>query len=192
MRAARTLRRDHRMSLSEIADVLGVSKSTLSVHLRDERLDESERKQKNARKKDSKSKRFERTESNLHKRFPAHGLTRRFKGSVAEAAVALRLSLVGVEVFSSMFDGDEIDMVAKTMSGKLLKIQVKWAKHAKHGLPRVKLVRANGEKYEVDFVVAYDLFSDTAFVFALDEVSGFKESTAVRDDAAERWDKLPS
>jgi hypothetical protein len=43
---------------------------------------------------------------------------------------------------------------------------------------------------EFDFIVGYDLFRDTAYVFSWDEVSANKTTVTVSKDAAERWDKI--
>lgn len=60
---------------------------------------------------------------------------------------------------------------------ELTKLQVKWASSRLHGLPFLKLRCANGRgksrKYregEFDFIVGYDLFTDTAYVFSYNEL----------------------
>jgi hypothetical protein len=42
---------------------------------------------------------------------------------------------------------------------------------------------------ELDFVVGYDFFSDTAYVWSWAEVRG-RTSISASHDAAERWDKI--
>jgi len=43
---------------------------------------------------------------------------------------------------------------------------------------------------DFDVLVGYDFFSDTAYVFTSEDVGNNKAVVVVREDAAERWDKL--
>lgn len=95
-----------------------------------------------------------------------------------------------------MFDGEKADWIVETHQGKTWKIQVKWARAGQDGLPRIPLrCRGGGGKYrqylegEFDFIVGYDLWSDTCFVWSFDEVRG-KTGVTISSESAERWDKL--
>lgn len=43
---------------------------------------------------------------------------------------------------------------------------------------------------EFDFIVGYNLFNDTAYVFSFDEVMHIKTYVTISEKYAERWDKL--
>lgn len=123
-------------------------------------------------------------------------LSRKRKGQIAESAVLFRLALHGFDTFGAVFDNDRIDWLVQVPNG-LVRLQVKWARHSRTGLPHMSLMCANGStsyrRYrldEFDFLVGYDLFSDTAYVFSSQELVGKKTAVAVSPDAAERWDKL--
>jgi hypothetical protein len=83
-------------------------------------------------------------------------------------------------------------------TGSFKKIQVKWARQHKRGkgLPDFKLTTFNGRttrRYrddDFDFIVAYDLFTDTAYVYSKYEVKHKKRTKSISSDAAEGWNKL--
>jgi len=65
------------------------------------------------------------------------------------------------------------------------------------GSPTVSLKRAHGhsgfvryKKGEFDFLIGYDLYSDTAYVWSWDELRALKTNVSIAAGAAERWDKL--
>ena len=135
----------------------------------------------------------------LPRNFAGLDYSRLQKAKIAEAAVMLRLVLQGFCPFGSVFDGDKTDwLVEIPQTGKVLKIQVKWAKGTKDiGLPLVNLQCAEGasgirryKKGEFDFIVGYVLFTDTAYVWSWNEVEHLKTSVSICTEAAEQWKKL--
>lgn len=119
------------------------------------------------------------------------------KGKVAEAAALFRLTLLGVEVFGSPFDGDAVDWVVRTRQNRLLQIQVRLAQTGQHGLPYVKLCHSHGrheqQRYkpgDFDILIAYDLFTDTCYVWTWEDLQHLKTMVTVSPEAAERWDKV--
>lgn len=191
------LRTKEQLSLKEIANRLGISKSTASNWLREHPL-----KQKTLRDRMSQAGGDKKSHKNLRNCEPSHlhslvvgKLKRHQKAKVSEAAVTLRLLLQGCSVYSSIFDGDKFDCVVATPKGKLLKVQVKSTRVAKHGNPLIKVTCSDGrgkhrpyKKEEVDILVAYDLYLDKAYVYTFAEVR--KETITVSPAAEERWDKL--
>jgi hypothetical protein len=81
---------------------------------------------------------------------------------------------------------------------KAYRIEVRWVKvDPRRGLPYISLICRGGVgKYrryaddEFDFIVGYDLYSDTAYVFSSKEVAPLSSAVTIRPEAAERWDKL--
>lgn len=140
-------------------------------------------------------------EADLHQVVRAHSLTGLQVAKVSEAAVLLRLLARGFNVFGSVFDGDRTDWIVEVPStGKVWKIQVKTTlqRAARHGLPTVALRHASDTRFgarrykpgEFDFIVGYDLYTDTAYVWSWAEVVHLKAAVTVCPEAAERWDKL--
>jgi len=117
------------------------------------------------------------------------------RAKVAEAAVLLRLLAHGFTPFGSVFDGDKTDwLVEIPKTGKVLKIQVKLARHLHTGLPTTS-VRSSSQKKkytqrECDFLVGFDLFTDTAYVWAWAELEDHTTSVTICEEAAENWSKL--
>lgn len=193
------LRVEGRKSLKEIAGILKVSISSVSLWLRGYPLTEAEiaeRQKLNPRRTGQKKPRGE--ESKFHRAVDGQELTRQRKMKIAEAAVLFRLALHGFVVFGSPFDGDKTDWLAQYGDGEPVKVQVKWTRSNKgYGLPRISLVCTEGhnqtrryEKGEFDFIVGYDLFTDTAYVISEEEASQHKTSTVISNEYAERWEKL--
>ncbi len=104
------------------------------------------------------------------------GMSREQKGNVAEAAVLFRLSLHGLEVWKSQYDGNKADwLVTKPCGRKCVRLQVRWSKREKYGRPLIRLRKGGGRLVDLedcDFVVGYDLETDTAFVVPLDNLHG--------------------
>lgn len=195
------LRTRDRLSIKEIERASGVARSTLSKWLRGHPLTRKERKAKiNAgRLASSVKRRKDRGDRSAHHRMAAEReLTRHEKGKIAEAAVLFRLCLHGFSVYGSPFDGDRLDWVVEAPSrGKIHRVQVRWAKDDGNGLPSVSLQhnvgRSNQERYrdsDLDAVVGYDLYTDSAYVWMIDELSERRYSVTITPDALERWDKL--
>lgn len=192
------LRREKRLSYSEIQDHIGVPKGTLSGWLKDYPLTEEESRRKMAVNSYTIPKKERGSESLLHQMVADRTITPSTKAKVAEAAALLRIVLHGLPVFGSPFDGDKADWVVEAPSGRLLKIQVKSSlKTRKHGLPVVSLRCTEGhgrprryEKGEFDVIIGYDLYTDTCYVWAFEELDHLKSGITVHPDAAERWDKI--
>lgn len=203
------LRVEERLPLREIVRRTQASKGAVSLWLRPYPLSEEERRAL-ARKNhySPATLRKERgAESPLHKVVAGQNLTVFEKMRIAEAAVLLRLTLHRFRVFGPVFDGDEVDWLAEDpATGVRHKIQVRWAsKHGhRHGLPDVSL-RCKGPPSQnkvwrnrrfregaFDFLVGYDLYTDTAYVWSWKEVEHLTHSVTIAAEAAERWDKLRS
>jgi transcriptional regulator with XRE-family HTH domain len=196
------LRKKERLSLKKIAERLKISQSTASGWLRKYPLRKSELKERMS--KAGGSTKGKKNKNNLRNCDSSHlyglvagKLKRHQKAKVSEAAVTLRLLLQGCSVYSSVFDGDKFDCVVATPKGKLLKVQVKSTRIAKHGNPIISTTCSDGRgkhrpyrKEEVDIFVAYDLYLDRAYVYTFAEVRKRKGIITVSLDAEERWDKL--
>jgi transcriptional regulator with XRE-family HTH domain len=196
---ARQLRIEQRLSIREIHLELGVAKGTLSGWLRDIPLtgDEVKAKQRAARAKHTPVPKKDRgSESGYHQRVPVSKLTKLQKGKLAEIAALFRMTQHGMTVFGSHFDGDCADWVVETDQG-FQKVQVKWAQRQRQGLPLVPLQRKKGHagfqpyrKGDFDFLVAYDYFTDTCYVWSWDEVKTNNKSITICPEAAEAWSKM--
>ena len=124
------------------------------------------------------------------------------KMRIAEAATLFRLALHGFNVLGPVFDGERMDWVAEnTETGKFSKLQVRWARAGTVGLPLISLRCTDGSKggkynkrkytnKEFDFIVAYDLYTDTAYVWSYRDLEDHLSAVSVTDSAAERWDKI--
>lgn len=136
--------------------------------------------------------------SPLYKTFGHLKLSRASKMKIAEYAVAIRLALHGLTLYTSQSDGDKYDWVVATKTGKLFKLQVRWVKEqGKHGLPVVRLHCYEGHseqrrlrREEFDFIVGYDWYQDKAYLWSFDEVAHLSTSVTICSEAEERWDKL--
>lgn len=193
------LRLEERRSLNEIAALTGAAKSSLSIWLRPYPLTEAEKQRRLNTSGLLVTQRKDRgEESKFYGRVADCQLTRHRKGKIAEAAVLFRLALLDFAVYGSMFDGDKADwFVEVPETGRRLKLQVRWARHNPVGLPIISLVCYEGHSVrrhyredECDFLVGYDLFSDTAYVYSFAEVAHLKTGISVSPEHAERWDKL--
>jgi hypothetical protein len=193
------LRIEERRSLREIAEITGASKGSLSGWLKSYPLTQEERtaRQKMARRYITPKK--DRGEvSKFFHAVAGRGLTRLEKAKIAESAVAFRLLLHGFHLYGSMFDGDKADWVVQAPgTKKIYTIQVRWVGLGGHGLPFINLKCTEGHhaqrRYaegEFDFIVGYDLYSDTAFVYSAAEIAHLKATVTICSTHAERWDKL--
>lgn len=197
------LRVEERLSLREISERIGAPKGSLSGWLKAYPLTTEEQRAKLAAKAHPRGPRKPRgEESKHHQAIAGKTLTKQNRARIAEAAVLFRLALHGFVVLRSEFDGDKADWAVESESGKICKIQVKNAHAGRWGQPMIQL-RCNSagrgtqkrtyrcyQKGEIDFMVGYDLYTDTAYVFSFEEIADHKGVIAVRPDAAERWDKL--
>lgn len=193
------LRVEQRLSLREIAVQTGAAKGSLSAWLKPYPLTEDERRIRQKTAKRYVPPRKERGEaSKLFQATTGRQLSRLQKSKIAEAAVALRMVVQGFEVYGSMFDGDKPDWVVQVPeTGKIYTIQVRWATAGPHGLPKISLrctvghnVQQRYAEGDFDFIVGYDFYSDTAFVYSAEEVALLKTAVSMNWDHAERWDKL--
>src|SRR5262249_14869544 len=104
-------------------------------------------------------------------------LDRRRKGQITEAAVLFRLALLGYEVWRSEFDCNGVDWLVSRPGGhSRVRLQVRWARRAKYGRPAFNTLKRGRMRQtlsdsDCDFVVAYDLETDTAFVCPVGEVA---------------------
>ena len=193
------LRVEERRSLREIAEVTGASKSSLSLWLRPFPLTEEELRERRKTADRYHTPRKDRgEESKFFRDVKDRELTRQQKAKIAEAAVLFRMVLQGFVTFGSVFGGDKADwMVEVPETGTIHKIQVRWVREGQHGMPLLGLHCSTGHntrsRYvegDFDFIVGYDLYSDTAFVYSAQEVSRLKAAVAVSWNHAECWDKL--
>lgn len=185
------LRVEERLSLGAIKARVPASQGSISNWLRPYPLTQTEQAERRIPppphpKKDRGG------ESELHQVVRANNITPSHIGRVSEAAVLLRLLAHGFTVYGSPFDGDKADWVVDT-GHALHRLQVKTAVLGATGLPNIKLTRNHGKtRYlpgEFDFVIGYDLYTDTAYVWGHQEVQE-KISITVCPEARERWDKL--
>jgi hypothetical protein len=203
-------------SYSEITEKTGIAGNTLSYMLRNITLTDEQRSRLDRKSKEgfkrfldsgdrstgyarSKNVRQSAKEnpSKLARLIGGRILSRSDKGRIAEAAILLRLTAIGLPAYKAPFDGDEVDWLVRTGSRTVV-IQVKYASGEGKRSPKIRLRKSNGrgkyrryEQEEVDFFVGYDLYSDTACVWTWEEVKG-KHNVSFSDDAVERWDKIKS
>jgi transposase-like protein len=191
------LRVENKLSIKAINKRLDVPKSTLSYWLKPHPLSKKEMRDRmsKAGKKYGRIPIERGEESSLHKLLDGRTPKSAEKAKIAESAVLLRLFIKGWEVYGSIFEGDKFDWVVNTKE-KLVCIQVKIVSETTNGSPGVKLRCSDGRngnrKYkegEFDFIVGYDLYTDTAFVWSWQEIKGMSQKS-VCPEAAERWDKL--
>jgi len=135
--------------------------------------------------------------SRLHELSGTRDYTRHQKAKIAEAAVLLRVVVFGMTAYRSVFDGDKVDWFVETPQGRTWKVQVKWVRESRHGLPGVSLRCHEGnrdlrryQEGEFDFIVGYDLYTDVSYVWSFEEAEHLRNSVTVCAEAAERWDKL--
>jgi len=190
-----------RKSFGEISDELGVSKGTLSSWLKSYPLSESELATRyNSRKSASEGPSDNTllvmgTESKFH--LEHQDLSPHQMGRLAEAAILFRLTLHGFRVFRAVADGDRTDFVVLE-GGRCIRLQVKCVKEqARGGLPLVKLWHVEGfqkqkrySEVEVDFIVGYWLYNDTAYVYSMKELETNLAVKTITSDGAEAWSKL--
>ncbi len=193
------LRKQDRLSLCEIHSRTGVSKGTLSYWLKPYPLTKEERKALYAKGRGKFKYSPYKEESQHSKMVKGIEFTRKQKGDIAEAAVLFRLTLHRYITFGSPFDGDKADwLTIVPETGNIWRIQVRWcAKNRVIGAPFIPLKCCVGNRStrrlrddEFDFIVGYDLFTDTAYVFSSVEISKNKATISIRLDAAEAWHKL--
>lgn len=195
------LRIEDRQSLDEISEALGISKSTASSWLRAHPLTAKERQERNRRPKSGRPLNYPNgrsKDSRFLELVNVGKLTSNQKGRIAESAVAFRLALLGYEIYGGSSDGNKVDwIISDPETGKTAKLQVRWASITTGAEPSFKLTCSAGRRKtrrlterEFDFVVAYCLDDDTAYVYSFKETAHIKTQKTVSGDAAEAWSKL--
>lgn len=199
------LRREQQLSLKQLQKMTGVAKSTLSLWLRDYPLDKKlvrDRMRANARKTNEKRPTGWYTElasSDYYDYLQNWRSDRRVVMKISEAAILFRLAIHGFEVWPGFFDGTKVDfLVQSSPSSAVQKVQVRTTrKSSKHGVPQVSLLCSDGRtksrRYrddEFDFLAAYDLSTDKAFVWSSEELKQNSCTVSITREAMERWDKI--
>jgi hypothetical protein len=168
------LRVERRLSVKAISRLTGLSVGTVSALVRPFPLSQEEIQQRltHAATHTNQTKgRYAPEASRWLRCLAGIELTRSQKGQVAEAAALFRLALHGFQVWKCCQDGDPADWLAtKPGCRHHVRLQVKWARRDQYGRPRFRTLRRFGrgqkpiDDTECDFIVAYDLETDTAFV----------------------------
>lgn len=188
------LRTEEKLNYTEIHARTGVSKATLSSWLGLYPLPPVEQAAARKRSPPINPKKHRGDASELSLFMQARTYSPLQVARISETAVMLRLLLHGFAVFGSSFDGDVADWVVQAPGTKrLYTVQVKTAKANPQGLPLVSLRNSCGRRYtegEFDFIVGFDLHTDTAYVWSWAEVAALKASVTITPEAAEAWDKL--
>jgi hypothetical protein len=194
------LRVENRLSSKEISQKLNIPKSTLHGILKSYPLSQEEihfKSKQGIIKLNHSRKKSIGTKSKYASMVNIEALSGRDKQKIAESAVLFRLCLKGFTIYGSPFDGDKADWIAENDSGKRFIIQVKWAgSFRKYGLPSIDLTCSAGKKKrrykenEFDFIIAYCLYNDTAYVYSFPELQHLKKAVTINDQNAEAWHKL--
>jgi hypothetical protein len=191
------LRVKNRMSLKEIHAETGAAVGSLSVWLSAHPLTEEERRAK-IHARVATPRKARQAPSKFLAWADIRNLSRADKAAASEAAVLFRLALNGLCVFGPMFDGSKEDWIVSARGGRFFaRIQVKSPNTSWGQIPHfaIRCTEGHGKKRrytigEFDFLVGYDLSSDTAYVFSEGELEGNKTSIGARDEAAEAWRKV--
>src|SRR5689334_22958819 len=102
------------------------------------------------------------------------------KGAIAEAAIALRATELGIVVLKPMFEGGRYDLVFD-VDGRLLRVQCKWAvrrgdvvevrtgtnRRGRHGF-----IRTTYTSMEVDVIAGYCASLDRCYVLPIAIAAG--------------------
>lgn len=188
------LRIEERLGLREICRRTGISRGTASLLLRDHPLKPEEIADRRAYRTGRK---YSPELSKLAEQVDRLNLGREQKGQIAESAVLLRLALRGYTVWRAVYDGSRVDwLVTRPRHRSHVRIQVKWARRGRQGRPFVVVLRRNSKRMvhiqetDCDFVIGYDLETDTAFVCPVQEIQA-KNRQACDPKYAEAWHLLP-
>jgi len=192
---------EERLSSRAIAERMGLSLHTVRAWLKAHPLSEEEVTGLVAegRAKGNDTNRKERgTPSKFYTATEGKPLSREHRGRIAEAAVLFRLAVYGFRPYSSPFDGEHTDWVIELQpAGSFRRLQVRIAQQGKHGLPYVSLRCADGRQAsrrlsatDTDFVIGYDFYTDTAYVWRLSELAHLEHIVTISSEAEERWDKI--
>jgi hypothetical protein len=104
---------------------------------------------------------------------------------------------LGVETFEPTTGMSKPDLVVLCGDGRIFKLQIKLAYQAQEGAPFIQLRCSDGrrsrlyEGTEVDFFIGYDLYSDSAHVWAWEELKG-RTAASCHPNAPslEAWHKI--
>jgi len=193
------LRIKERLSVKALAKRLSLSASSVSAIVKPFPLTTEEkvsRMEANGRKSGGLLRQYDRKpESEHHQKFKISSFPKMQKAKIAEAAAIFRLLLIGASIYKSVFDGDKYDLIVE-VDGTLLKIQVKSVLDTKPS-PSISLRCSQGRgkfrKYkpeEYDYIIGYDLFSDTAYVWSYAETSDLNSSVTISAQAEDAFHKL--
>ncbi len=187
------LRVEERNSYDEIIKKLDIARGTLYYWLKDYPLTSEElRLRKNKNDEAKKTRKYTPNQSKYHLLSNNRILSNEDKGRIAEAAVLFRLTILGFNLYSSVYEKDKIDILIEK-DNTFKKIQIKWARILEKGMPTVSLrcsdTRKSLRKYkenECDYVVGYDLYSDTCYVWDFKLIKN-KTCIAVTKESEENW-----
>ena len=189
------LRVEERLSIDEIRSRTGLSVGTLSGLLKDHPLSKPEVQQKMSESsmRNNPLRRYNPDQSKWAQVVDRQELSRDRKGRIAESAVLFRLALLGYEVWRSEFDNNRVDWsVSRPGVNRHVRLQVRWARRGKLGRPLFMVNKSNRGPLDssiCDFVVGYDLETDTAFVTPIAECEGHRDCSC-RKEYAEAWHLL--
>jgi hypothetical protein len=191
------LRQEKHLPAWEVSQLTGVHKDTISRWFRGETLTEEQKTKYPDLNWDGK-KVYREPESKFYAAYRANVKTKHKTAKVSETAVMFRLAIHGIDYYLSPHDSDIIDfIVSSEESGKTAKIQVRTAICIKKGMSKLSLIRCSGTKVakrysknECDVLVAYDIPTDTAYVYLFDELTEYSSNPSVSREHAERWDKV--
>ena len=189
------LRVEERLGIDDIKERTGLSVGTLSMLLREYPLsrDEVRDKMSQSSRRNNPLRKYNPSPAKLVALVEGQELSTARKGRIAEAAVAFRLALMGYEILRDMFEGNRTDFtVTRSGSDKYVRLQVKWARRVTHGRPFFDT--RNGEHGKIrhlnrqycDFVVSYDLETDTAYVIPVQVCEGLTNKSC-DEQYVEAW-----
>lgn len=196
--------RSQQKTVGEISSILKISKSSAAKYVKGMHLSDETRK---LLRTSLDKKRIHTIKQNLQKKWESQNkfrsiidlknYSKSMKGSIAESAIIYRLLLHDFSVYSSIFDGHKLDMVAcNNKTGDLLKIQVKCTRVPCGFTPILTSKCMTGhstftpyKKRDLDILVGYDILNDSAYVFKYDEIKS-REVFNVTVESRENWEKL--
>jgi transposase-like protein len=195
------LRIEEHLSIREIHERTGVAQGTLSPWLKAHPLPQSVVAQKRAAVAPAPTSREERyPNTSPFKGFmkSVESLSRREKGRIAEAAVLLRLTLLGLVPAKPVFDGETSDWLVEIPGTTTVRrVQVKWMKTANHGKPFAALTSTgSGGKVKVytpmdfDVIVGYDINTDTCHVWDWPSIGQKGSAVSASESSQEAWHRL--
>jgi len=100
--------------------------------------------------------------------------------------------LLGGDVLKPVFDGSKVDLVA-VVEGHSVRVQVKFMHRGRYGQPLLPVKTSRRKPYrrtDFDFLVGYDLETDSAYVFSWGDFENNRAVVAACEEAHEAWWKL--